>query len=168
MRLDTLQDLLIDQLQDLWSAKRQIHDALPGMAHAAYSSDLKEVLEEYMRTTKDQIARIEEVLNKLGVGHDGKRCEGMEGLIREGRNYVQRDGDPEVKDTALITAARKIEHYELTGYGAARSYARELGYNDIADLLQETLDEEGESEKQLSSLARGGFYSTGRDREQPF
>ena len=167
MRLDTLQDLLVDQLHDLYSAEQQINDALPRLSQAASSSDLKKAFQQHHKMTEQQINRLEEVFQKLGISHDHHKCEGMDGLIREGQKVIEREGDPAVKDAALIAAAQRVEHYEMSGYGAVRTYARELGYSDIADLLQETLDEEGERDKQLTSLAKGGFFSTGINEEAP-
>jgi ferritin-like metal-binding protein YciE len=167
MRLNTLQDLLVDQLQDLYNAEHQIAEALPQMAHAAASADLKQTFKSHQKITIGQITRLNEVFKKLGINHNNHLCEGMLGLIKEENHVIHREGDPSVKDSALIAAAQRIEQYEISGYGAVRTYARELGYTDIADLLQDTLDEESEADKQLTSLAKGGFFSPGINEEAP-
>jgi ferritin-like metal-binding protein YciE len=167
MRLDTLQDLLVDQLQDLYNAENQIAEALPQMAHAAASTDLKQAFKSHQKITIGQINRLNEVFKKLGIIRNQHLCEGMLGLIKEESYVIHREGDPSVKDAALIAAAQRIEQYEISGYGAVRTYARELGYTDIADLLQDTLDEESEADKQLTSLAKGGFFSPGINEEAP-
>ena len=167
MRLNTLQDLLFDQLQDLYNAETQVAEALPQMAHAASSADLKQTLKSYQKITIGQINRLNEIFKKLGITHNEHLCEGMLGLIKEENYIIHREGDSTVKDAALIAAAQRIEQYEIGGYGAVRTYARELGYNDIADLLQDTLDEECEADKQLTSLAKGGFFSPGINGEAP-
>jgi len=167
MRLDTLQDLLIDQLNYLYNAEFQIAEALPKVAHAASSADLKKAFQSHQKITQNQINRLNEVFKKLGVTHNNHHCDGVLGLIHDEDRIISIQGDPVVKDAALIAAAQRIEQYEISGYSAVRTYARELGYNDIADLLQDTLDEENESDKQLTSLAKGGFFSPGINEEAP-
>jgi ferritin-like metal-binding protein YciE len=161
MRLDTLQDLLINQLQEIYNAEIQLAENLPKIAYTASSPDLKQAFKSYQLTTQNQITRLSEVFKKLGIDHNHHQCKGMQGLINEENQIINFDGNPSIKDSALITAAQKIEQYEITNYSAARTYARELGYDDIADLLQDTLDEECNADKQLTSLAKGGFFSPG-------
>ncbi len=167
MRLNTLQDLLIDQLQVLYNSEFQIAEALPKVTHAASSPDLKKAFQSHQKITQGQINRLNEVFKKLNISHNQHLCEGMKGLIHEEDQIINREGDPVVKDAALIGAAQRIEQYEIAGYEAVRTYARELGFNDIADLLQDTLNEESESDKQLTSLAKGGFFSPGINEEAP-
>ena len=135
MKYNTLQDLFIDELEDLYDAERQIIDALPKMEQAASSPELKKAFRTHLQQTTDQLHRLDEVFNRLGVSHDGKSCEGMKGIIHEGEELLGIQGDPAVKDAALIAAAQRVEHYEIAGYGTARTYAHELGYNDVEDTL---------------------------------
>ena len=158
MRLDTLQDLLVEQLHQIYSSEQQVTDALPTMAQAASSPDLKALFQRHLQTTSSQIKRLDDVFQKLGINHDHQKCEGMESLIRESSTMLEKEGDPAIKDTALIAAAQKIENYETSVLSNVRTYARELGYDDIADLLQKALYEQTENDKQLSSLAKGGFF----------
>ena len=158
MRLDTLQDLLVEQLHQIYSSEQQVTETLPTMAQDASSSDLKALFQKHLQTTSSQLKRLDDVFQKLGINHDHQKCEGMEGLIKESSIMLEKEGDPAIKDTALIAAAQKIENYETSVLSDVRTYARELGYDDIADLLQKTLDEQTENDKQLSSLAKGGFF----------
>ncbi len=161
MRLNTLQDLLINQMQQIYNAEVQLAENLPKMAYAASSPDLKQTFKSYQKITQNQISRLTEVFKKLGIDHNYHQCEGMQGLINEENQIISLEGDPAIKDSALISAAQKIGQYEITTYSALRTYARELGFDDIADLLQGTLDEEIQADKQLTSLAKGGFFSPG-------
>lgn len=153
MELTTLQDLFKEELQDLYSAETQITKALPKMATAASSPELRKAFEEHLRQTENQIKRLEQIFQKLGEKPGGKTCKGMEGLIKEGEELIKEKPDPAVLDAGLISAAQRVEHYEIAGYGTARTYAQELGDKDAARLLQETLDEEGETDKKLTRLA---------------
>jgi ferritin-like metal-binding protein YciE len=160
-QLDSLHTLFVDQLKDLYSAENQIVEALPKMATAASSPDLKLAFQQHLDQTRKHVDRLQRVLNQLGESHNGKKCKGMQGLIEEGNEVIQNKGDSAVKDAALIAAAQRVEHYEIAGYGTVRTYANELGHHDVADLLQMTLDEEGETNKKLTALATGGLLSTG-------
>jgi ferritin-like metal-binding protein YciE len=153
MALDSLQNLLIDELKDLYSAENQLLKALPKMAKAAAHSDLKAAFNEHLEVTRGQVTRLEDVCNELGVTPKGKKCLAMEGLIKEGSEIIAEEGEDAVKDAALICAAQKVEHYEIAGYGCVRTFATLLGLEDIAAQLQETLDEEGEADKKLTELA---------------
>ena len=153
MKLESLQDLLVHELKDLYSAENQLVKALPKMAKGAESEDLKAAFEEHLEVTKTQVERLETIFEELGVSPKGKKCKAMEGLIEEGAELLSEDGEPSVKDAALIAAAQKVEHYEIAGYGCARTYAQLLGMDKAAELLQETLDEEGETDKKLTELA---------------
>jgi ferritin-like metal-binding protein YciE len=153
MKLESLQELLIDELKDLYSAENQLVKALPKMAKAASSPELKAAFEEHLEETKEQVKRLVTIFAQLDGTAKGKKCKAMEGLIEEGSDFIEAEGDESVKDAALICAAQKVEHYEMAGYGCARTFAQLLGLNEVADLLQETLDEEGNADKKLTELA---------------
>jgi ferritin-like metal-binding protein YciE len=153
MSLDSLHDLYVNELKDLYNAESQLLKALPKMAKAADSPELRAAFEEHLEVTRGQVSRLETIFTDLGVSPKGKKCKAMEGLIEEGKEILEEDADPAVRDAALIAAAQKVEHYEMAGYGCVRTYARQLGYDDAAALLQETLDEEGEADKTLTGLA---------------
>jgi ferritin-like metal-binding protein YciE len=155
MTLDNLDTLLLHQLQDLYSAEEQIIAALPQMAEAASSSALKSAFRTHLNETQQQKQRLERIFGMLGHEAQSESCEAMEGLITEGQEIMNLDGDPMVKDAALIAAAQRVEHYEIAGYGCARTFARQLGRNDVAELLQQTLDEEGKTDKILTQVAEG-------------
>jgi ferritin-like metal-binding protein YciE len=153
MPLDSLHDLYVNELKDLYSAENQLLKALPKMAKAADAPELKAAFEEHLEVTRGQVARLETIFADLGVSPKGKKCKAMEGLIEEGKELLEEDADPAVRDAALISAAQKVEHYEMAGYGCVRTYARRLGYQEAAELLQATLDEEGEADEKLTELA---------------
>jgi ferritin-like metal-binding protein YciE len=153
MEMDHLQDLLLHDLRDLYNAENQLLKALPRMAKAASSPELKKAFELHTKETKAQVTRLEKVFKALGEKARGKKCHAMEGLIEEGKELMQEDVEPEVLDAGLIGAAQKVEHYEIAGYGTARTYAQLLGNEQAARLLQETLDEEGNTDKKLTALA---------------
>jgi ferritin-like metal-binding protein YciE len=153
MQMDSLQKLYEDQLKDLHSVERQIIQALPKMVKAASDERLKAAFEEHLAVTKEQLARLDQIFEKLGKRATGKKCKGMEGLLEEGKEMMQEDMDPEVLDAALISAAQRVEHYEMAGYGTVRTYAEILGERDAVKLLQKTLDEEGDADKKLTQLA---------------
>lgn len=161
MNLQSLNELFVHELRDLYSAEQQIVAALPKMANAATAADLRQAFNDHLQQTRNQVHRLDQIFNKIGKTHDGQKCEAMEGIIKEGEKVVQAHGDSAVKDAALIAAAQRVEHYEMAGYGAARTYAKELGYSEAADLLQQTLDEEGNTDKKLTKLAEGGLLSSG-------
>jgi ferritin-like metal-binding protein YciE len=155
MTLDHLDDLLVHQLQDLYSAEEQLISALPQMATSASSSQLKNAFQTHLAETKQQKQRLEQIFRLLGHEPQSESCEAMEGLIQEGQEIAAQDGDAFVKDAALIAAAQRVEHYEIAGYGCARTFARQLGRMDVADLLQQTLNEEGKTDKLLTQIAEG-------------
>lgn len=161
MHLDSLHTLLVDQLSDLYDAENQIVEALPKMANAASSPDLKKAFEQHLQQSREHINRLNQVFNHVGESTQRKTCKAMQGLIQEGNEVVMAMGEAAVKDAALIAAAQRVEHYEMAGYGAVRTYAQELGYKDAAGLLQKTLNEEGDADKKLTTLAEGGLLSTG-------
>jgi ferritin-like metal-binding protein YciE len=148
-----MQDLYLHELQDIYSAENQILEALPKMAKAADSEDLTFAFEEHLTMTKEQVRRLETIFDDLGQKPGDDKCKGMEGLIKEGEELLEEDADPDVRDAALIAAAQRVEHYEIAAYGTARTYARQLGFDKHAEILQRTLDEEGETDKKLTALA---------------
>jgi ferritin-like metal-binding protein YciE len=169
MPIDTLQDLYLEELRDIYNAEQQIMKALPLMAEGATNPELRAAFEDHLRVTREQVRRLDSIFNELDQKPTGKKCKGMEGLIEEGREMLEEDGDPDVKDAALIAAAQKVEHYEIATYGTVRNYARQLGLTSQVDLLQRTLDEEGETDKRLTSLADSGINEqalTGRGRRR--
>lgn len=153
MSLDSLHDLYVEELKDLYNAENQLLKALPRMAKAATAPELKAAFTEHLTVTQKQVERLDQIFEELGVSPKGKKCKAMEGLIEEGKEIMQEDGDPSVIDAALIAAAQRVEHYEMAGYGCVRTFANLLGYEDAVTLLQETLDEEGETDKKLTELA---------------
>ncbi len=153
MSLDSLHNLYVDELKDLYNAENQLLKALPRMAKAATAPELKEAFTEHLEVTRKQVERLEQIFSSLGVSPKGKKCKAMEGLIEEGKEIMEEDGDPAVIDAALIAAAQRVEHYEMAGYGCVRTFANLLGEEDAVALLQETLDEEGEADKKLTELA---------------
>ena len=147
-----LQELLQDELKDLYSAENQIIKALPKMIKACESTDLKRAFERHLEETRRQVERLDQIGSELEFKLTGKKCKGMEGLLEEGKE-VMEELDEQTIDAGLIGAAQKVEHYEIAGYGTARTHAEMLGYNRVAKLLQQTLDEEGATDKKLSALA---------------
>jgi ferritin-like metal-binding protein YciE len=148
-----LEQLLVDELKDLYSAENQIIKALPKLAKAASSPELKRAFERHLEETKRQVERLNQIADNLDIRLTGKKCKGMEGLIEEGKEIIEEDLDENAIDAGLIGAAQKVEHYEIAAYGTARTHASLLGYNKIAKLLQQTLDEEGMTDKKLTALA---------------
>ncbi len=155
MRMEDLKDLFVDELKDLYSAENQITKALPKMAKTASSPDLKQGFELHLEQTKGQIARLEQIFEELGESPKGKKCHGMEGLLEEGKELMGEDAEPEVMDAGLISAAQRVEHYEIAAYGTVKTYAELLGMSKASKLLEETLSEEKETDKKLSGLAGG-------------
>lgn len=149
----TLQELLIDELKDLYSAETQLTKALPKMAKAATDEALKAGFEEHLDQTHEHIARLDRAMELLAASPKGKTCKAMKGLIAEGEEKIKEDASPAVKDAALIGAAQKVEHYEIAGYGTVRTFAELLGEDEVVALLQETLDEEAETDRKLTELA---------------
>ena len=154
MAQDELRELFIDELKDLYNAENQLLKALPKMAKAASSEELKSGFEEHLEQTRGQVQRLEKIFNALGESPKGKKCAGMEGLIKEGSEVIQEDYEGPVKDAALIGAAQRVEHYEIAAYGTVRELAEVLGESKYASLLQATLDEEKQTDEKLTELAR--------------
>jgi len=153
MKLDTLQKLYTEELRDLYNAENQLLKALPKMAKAASSEELKDAFEKHLEQTKGHVERLEQVFEELDERPKGKTCRAMKGLIQEGSELLEQDGDESVRDAGIIVAAQKVEHYEIAGYGSARTFAHLLGQNKAAELLQTTLDEESETNELLTRLA---------------
>jgi ferritin-like metal-binding protein YciE len=153
MELDTLEELYVDELKDLWSAENQILRAMPRMIKAANHRELKRAFAQHERQTRGQVRRLERIFRQLGESPRGKKCVGMEGLLKEGGELIRERPDPDVLDAGLLSAAQHVEHYEMAGYGTARTWARLLGREDQAELLQQTLDEEQETDLKLTDLA---------------
>jgi ferritin-like metal-binding protein YciE len=153
MRLESLRDLYVEQLQDLYSAETQLVDAMPNMAETASHKELKAAFQEHLKQTKNQVQRLEQVFQQLGVEPGGTSCKGMQGLIAEGKEMIKAKGDPSAIDAGLIAAAQRIEHYEIAGYGCVSAYARQLGEQEALALLQQTLDEEATTDQKLTRLA---------------
>jgi len=153
MSLKTMDDLFVHELRDLLSAENQLVKALPKMAKAASSPELKKGFEDHLQETKNQVQRLEDILEQLEVSGRGKKCKAMEGLIEEGKEVVDEDADPRVKDAALIAAAQRVEHYEIAGYGTAKAFAKILGHEEAVELLNETLEEEKAADAKLNELA---------------
>lgn len=151
--LQTLNDLFLVELKDLYNAEEQILEALPKMAAAAQNDELKRAFQDHESVTRDQVRRLDMIADDLGLELKGHKCKGMEGIIKEGSQILHAKGEPEVLDAGLISAAQRVEHYEMAGYGTARTFARRLGHTRAADLLQQTLDEEGETDERLTRIA---------------
>ncbi len=157
MPRESLQTLYEHELTDLYSAEQQILEALPKMIAAASHPELKRALTEHQAITEKQVDRLNQIWSELGKRPENEKCKGMEGLLKEGDKQLEERKDSDVLDAAIIGAAQRVEHYEIAGYGTMRTYARLLGFNDQADLLQQTLDEEGETDKLLTQLAESSI-----------
>lgn len=154
-QFDSFDTLFLDQLQDIYDAEQRIATSLPKMADAASAHELKELFLEHLEETRHQIRRLEDAFNSIGERAQAKECPAMKGLIEEGQEVLNADGDPMVLDAALIAAAQRIEHYEMAAYGTARTFARFLQHDRAAQLLQDTLEEEKQADQRLSQLAEG-------------
>lgn len=153
MKLSDIRSLLTHEVRDLLYAEKQLVKALPKMAEAATDKDLKHAFESHLEETKAQVSRLERVCEELGVAARGEKCEAMIGLIEEAQERVDSDGNDAVRDAALISAAQRVEHYEIAAYGSARAFAERLGLDTVVQLLQETLNEEGAADEKLTSIA---------------
>jgi ferritin-like metal-binding protein YciE len=153
MKLESLKDLYLEQLKDLYSAENQIIEALPRMAEAAGSADLRKAFNDHLRQTGEHVRRLERIFQDLQESPKGETCEGMKGLLKEGAHMTKMNGDPAVIDAGLIAAAQRVEHYEMAGYGTVRTYAEMLGKSEHASLLERTLQEEEQTDERLTELA---------------
>jgi len=152
-QLDSLECLLIDQLQDLYDAEQRLVKALPLMAQAATNTSLKNGFQEHLRETQNQVTRLEQCFKAMGQSAKSKTCEAMKGLITEGQEMINAKGNNDVRDAALIAAAQRVEHYEIAAYGSARTFARRCGKHEVASLLQQTLNEEKNADQLLNDIA---------------
>jgi ferritin-like metal-binding protein YciE len=160
MQLNSLKDVYVDQIADLYSAEQQLVEALPKVQAAVGSTELEDAVSHHLEETREHLRRLEGIIDELGaVPHE--ECEAMKGLIAEGEEIIQASGSTAAKDAALIGAAQRIEHYEIAGYGTAHALARELGFDDAASVLDSTLSEEMAADKLLSKIATGGLFSSG-------
>jgi ferritin-like metal-binding protein YciE len=153
MKLDSLETLFVEELRDVYNAENQLVKALPKMAKAAKSEELKQAFQEHLEQTKGHVQRLEEIFEELGKPAKGKTCKGMKGIVEEGSEVLEQDGEDAVLDAAMIAEAQKVEHYEIATYGTLRTWAEMLDETDAADLLQQTLDEESETNEKLTELA---------------
>ena len=155
MKLESLHDLFIEELQDLYSAENQILQALPNMIKKTSSPALKAGFTEHLEQTRGQLLRLDQIFDQMGdeIERDGKTCKGMQGIIKDAEELLKADAEPEVLDAALIAGAQRVEHYEIAGYGAIRTYAQILGRKDWAQLLDQTLQEEKHTDSRLNQLA---------------
>jgi ferritin-like metal-binding protein YciE len=157
MKLMTLQDLLADQLKDIYSAENQLVKALPKMAEAATAPELKAAFESHLLETETHVARLEQIFERLAIKPGRKKCKAMEGLIAEGKETIDESAEPAVHDAGLIAAAQRVEHYEIAAYGTARTFATILDDSETAELLQTTLDEESQCDSKLTEIAMSGI-----------
>ena len=153
MKLESLQELYLEELRDIYDAEQQLVKALPKMAKTATNEELKAAFEQHLEQTQEHVTRLEQVFEELGEKPKRKTCEAMKGLLEEGKEMMNEDAADDVKDAGLIAAAQKVEHYEIATYGTLRTYAEMLGFDEQADLLQETLDEEKDTDDNLTELA---------------
>jgi len=153
----TLHDAFIDELRDAYDAEKQLTKALPKLAKAATAPQLRQAFENHLTETQNQIARLEEAFGLLDEKVRGKHCDGIEGIIEEGKSVMEEDFEGETMDACLIAAGQRAEHYEMAAYGTLVAWARAMGHDDVADLLQQTLDEEKAADEKLSALAEGGI-----------
>jgi ferritin-like metal-binding protein YciE len=166
MRKDSLRQLYVDELRDLYSAETQLVKALPKMAKASSSAELRQAFEEHLRQTSEQVSRLEQIFEMLGEKATGKKCLGMEGLVKEGSETMQEEYGDAVKDAAIIGAAQRVEHYEIAGYGTVRAFAELLGENEHISLIEETLEEEKQADEKLTQLAEQINSEAGQGEEQ--
>ena len=153
MPVGTIQELFVDLLKDTYDAEKQLVKALPKLVEAAASPELRAAFQEHLAVTEEQVERLKEVFQELGLPAQGKHCAGMEGLIEEGEELIEEGGDPQVLDAGLIAAAQKVEHYEIAAYGTARTWANLLNLKTAAQLLSQSLDEEAETDETLTQIA---------------
>ena len=157
MSLDSLEKLFLEELKDVYNAERQILRALPKMAKTAESPELKQAFTKHLKETEGQVQRLERIFRELGQAARGKKCKGMEGLLEEGKEVLEDEGEPAVIDAALIASAQRVEHYEIAAYGCLRTYAQLLGYSQAEQLLQQTLEEEEAADRKLTELGESGI-----------
>jgi len=157
MSLATLHDLMVHELKDLYSAERQLVQALPRMSKNATSDQLRTAIDNHLAETEEHVTRLEQVMESLGESPRGQKCAGMQGLLEEGKSFLKEDADPDVMDAGIIVSAQKVEHYEIASYGAVCEYARMMGHTEALQLLEQTLAEEKKADQTLNELAEGGI-----------
>jgi ferritin-like metal-binding protein YciE len=165
MQLNSLKDVLVEELADLHSAELQLVEALPKMAKAAHSPDLRDAFESHLAETRGHVLRLEQAFGEIGVPMPAETCAAMQGLVKEGSGIISASGAPAAIDAALIGAAQRVEHYEIAAYGTARALADELGLSTTKSLLDDTLNEEASADKRLTKLASGGLIGSGINQE---
>jgi ferritin-like metal-binding protein YciE len=165
-KMNSLEPVLVDELRDLMDAEKQLTKALPKMARGAESDELRTAFEDHLEETRNHVERLTEALRAIGANGRGKKCKGMEGLIEEGSEHLEEDAEPSVRDAMLIGAAQKVEHYEIAAYGTARTHATQLGYEDVARLLEATLEEEKAADVKLSSIAENAVNMEAADEDE--
>lgn len=161
MKLNTLTEALHSELADLYDAEQQLVSKLPHFIKAVDNSSLRSAIEGHLEETRNQVARLEQIFEIIGRRPESDQCEAMQGLLEEAEEVIAASGDRQVKDAVLIGAMQRVEHYEIAGYGTARAFAEQLDMDDVADLLQESLDEESSADRKLTTLAEGGLFSSG-------
>ena len=161
MNLQSLEDVYTHELKDIYSAEKQIIEALPKMAEAASTTELQDAFETHLKQSEKHLSLVSGILDEMGINPGNTKCEGVAGLLKEGESVISTSGQGLAKDAALIGAAQRVEHYEMAAYGTARTFARILGYDSAADTLQEILNQEGETDRLLTDLAEGGLLTEG-------
>lgn len=165
-KINTLEDLFFDELADMLNAEKQILQALPKLIKKASVQELKDALTHHFHETENQVSRIERIFSILGHSVKEIKCKGIEGILKEGDEFVESINNPALKDAAIISSAQKVEHYEMASYGTLRSFANHLSLDSkVMDLLQESLDEEGAADKKLTKIAEGSFFFSGINEE---
>lgn len=163
--LHSLDSLYLTELRDLYSAEKQLTKALPKMVEAASHSELKDAFRNHLQETREHVKRLEQVFDIMEEPPEEEHCEAMEGLLKEGEEIIEEQGEETIKDAALIAAAQRVEHYEIAGYGTVATYANELGWDEAGTLLHETLEEEKAADETLTGLATGGWLFEGINQE---
>ena len=155
VEFNNLRDLFVYELKDLYDAEQQLISALPTMSQSATDPQLRQAFDTHLQQTRQHAARLEQIFDRIGCERESESCPAMKGIIKEGSEVAKAQGDPSVRDAALIAAAQRAEHYEMASYGSVRTFASQLGMSDVASLLQQTLDEEGQTDKLLTRIAEG-------------
>lgn len=153
-KMENLKDLLVHHVKDLYSAEEQMIEALPKVMENTKNPELKSIFADHLEVTKKQKKRLEDVADLMGISPSGETCKAMKGLVNETSSFIKEDASPEVKDAGLIADAQKVEHYEISGYGTAITYAESLGLTEVADILKQTIDEEKSADEKLNKIAK--------------
>jgi ferritin-like metal-binding protein YciE len=167
MALNTFKDLFYNRLCDIYDAEKQLSQILPTMAESAQSDELRSLLNDESKSIDMQLSRLDSAFRTLGVDHDSVISKGMRGIVEEAEEIIEEDGDPSVKDAAIIAIAQEMKHYEMAAYGSVRSWAKDLDLPDVAKLLQDSLDDEGDSDKKLTGIAEGSMFAKGINKQTP-